>query len=88
MGKITDQINDAIIKSRLSYTELRIENLLKQRHQLNNILSIVTVVLSVIAGISLFVSGLSIMTIMLVSVNERTREIGIKKSIGTTNKRR
>ncbi len=86
MIKITDQINDAIIKSRLAYTELRIENLLKQRHQLNNILSIVTVVLSIIAGISLFVSGLSIMTIMLVSVNERTREIGIKKSIGATNK--
>lgn len=86
MSKITQQINDVISKSRLSHADLRIENLLKQRHQLNNILGIVTVVLSIIAGISLFVSGLSIMTIMLVTVNERTREIGIKKSIGATNR--
>lgn len=86
MSKITQDINYTISKQRLTNTDLRIENLLKQRHQLNNILSIVTVILSIIAGISLFVSGLSIMTIMLVTVNERTREIGIKKSIGATNR--
>ena len=40
-----------------------------------------------IAGISLIVAGLSIMTVMLVSVNERTREIGIKKSIGASSGR-
>ena len=60
------------------------ENLNSHKEQLNGILDIVTLVLSVIGGISLVVAGLSIMTVMLVSVHERTREIGIKKSIGAS----
>ena len=57
-------------------------NLVKQKDGLTNLLNIVTLVLSAVGAISLLVASLSIMTVMLVSVNERTREIGIKKSIG------
>lgn len=60
----------------------RVENLLKQKEKMNNVLNIISLALSAIAGISLIVAGLSIMTVMIVSVNERTREIGIKKAIG------
>ncbi len=60
------------------------ENISKQKDTLNNLLGIVTIVLSSIAAVSLVVAGLGIMTVMTVSVNERTREIGIKKSLGAT----
>lgn len=61
-------------------------NMAKQRDVLTDILNIVTLILTAIGAISLIVAGLSIMTVMLVSVSERKREIGIKKSIGASKR--
>ena len=70
---------DSINNTRDGYT---CNNLLSQKSQLDDIMSIVTTALSLVAGISLVVSGISVMTTMMMSVGERTREIGIKKAIG------
>lgn len=88
---VTDQTQERIerVLDRLydGNAPFRTDNLAAQKDRLGRLVEIVTGVLTVLSGVSLVVSGFGIMTVMLSSVSERTREIGIKKAIGATQNR-
>jgi putative ABC transport system permease protein len=66
--------------------DFQIQSLGRRLQTFNQIVSILTVFTPAVAAISLVVGGIGVLNIMLVSVTERTREIGIRKAVGATSR--
>ncbi len=90
IGTASDEIRDILRKSRNirpgEVADFHVQNQDQILDVVSSITDIFTIVIAGIASISLLVGGIGIMNIMLVSVTERTREIGIRKAIGAKNR--
>ena len=82
--QVKQEITDKLTEAKRTNDTFEVLSGDEEQHPAGSLLSIVSSMLTLVASISLVVGGVGIMNIMLVSVSERTREIGIRKSVGAS----
>jgi len=79
---VRQEVRDILARRHRPGAQYSVEDLQAFLEAANTIANVLTIVLIIISAIALVISGIGIMNIMLVTVTERTREIGIRKAIG------
>ncbi len=82
--EIDNYFNNKLYRSN-KYVMVRAESMDSMIGEMTSSLDMIKLAISIIAAISLLVGGIGVMNIMLVSVTERTREIGTRKALGAKN---
>ena len=87
MNKTMERVKNLVVRMKnCEYDSIRASSALEEMGSIDSMLGSLSMVVGAIAAISLLVGGIGIMNIMLVSVTERTREIGIRKALGARTK--
>jgi len=85
VGPVTEQIREVIQSRHRPESNYVVQNLTELVNVANRTANALTLVLLLVAAVTLLVSGIGIMNIMLATVSSRIREIGIRKAVGATN---
>jgi putative ABC transport system permease protein len=84
--QVTQEVNDILERRHRAGAKYNVQNLSAILDTANQVATVLTIVLIIVSAIALVISGIGIMNIMLVTVTERTREIGLRMAVGASRR--